>query len=324
MLEERRVKWVEDYIVNPASVDGDESVDPLARPEEGKRDRSQPLPEGFILIYVRPCLAPRRARQHARSLRSTERGSSGRRAKRNDVDPGAGEGGGDEVPSWLIDKFALSCMAAEETVLRCAESESKEWSIRSSGDKALIDGKVGTSSSVRRIQVGLLKRLFPQLLRTLRRLSEKTHMHPPLRFKISDLISTIIHHPHLYSVFGSTSISDFKTFVRISRILFRPFAWRPDLLNLDIKGREYDQRKKLQEAMEREEWYAIEEDVRRLWRNLIRHRVELRPPRERILYTTVGSACTYRPEKNKLSYSSLVRHDERVDEILDDTLVVLG
>ena len=125
-------------------------------------------------------------------------------------------------------------------------------------------------------------------------------------------------------MFGSTSISDFKTFVRISRILFRPFTWRPDLLNLDIKGREYDQRKKLQEAMEREEWYAIEEDVRRLWRNLIRHRVELRPPRERILYTTIGSASSHRPEKNKLSYSSLVRHDERVDEILDEILVVLG
>jgi hypothetical protein len=163
-----------------------------------------------------------------------------------------------------------------------------------------------------------------QLLRTLRRLSEKTHMHPPLRFRISDLISTTIHHPQLYSVFGSTSISDFKTFVRISRILFRSFSWRPELLDLDVKGREYDQRRKLQEAMEREEWYATEQDVKRVWRNLIRHRVEWRPVRQRILYTTVGSACSYRPLDRPQSSSSLFKRDERVDEILDDILVVLG
>jgi hypothetical protein len=149
-------------------------------------------------------------------------------------------------------------------------------------------------------------------------------MHPPLRFHISDLISTTVHHPELHSVFGSTSISDIKTFIRISRILFRSFSWRPELLNLDIKGREYDQRKKLQEAMEREEWYATEQDVKRLWRNLVRHRVEWRPERERMLYTTMGSACSYQPTSKLPTAGTLRKQEERVDDILEEVLLVLG
>ena len=149
-------------------------------------------------------------------------------------------------------------------------------------------------------------------------------MHPPLRFHISDLISTTIHHPELHSIFGSTSISDIKTFIRISRILFRSFSWRPELLNLDIKGREYDQRRKLQEAMEREEWYATEQDVRRLWRNLIRHRIEWRPVRERMLYTTVASAGSYQPSSKPLTATKLRKEEERVDDIMHEVLMVLG
>ena len=142
MLEERQVKWVEDFIINQATPSGDDPVDPMVRPEEGKRDRSQPLPEGFFVIYVRPCLAPRLVRQQARSLRTSQRREGHKGTKRQTEASVASEGGGIRVPGWFLDKFALSCLAAEETVLRAAEINSDSWHNHSRQDKALIDGKV--------------------------------------------------------------------------------------------------------------------------------------------------------------------------------------
>lgn len=136
ILEERQVKWVEKYDVDV----GKEAVDPLARPEEGKRDRSQPLPEGFFLIYVRPSLVPRRARQRARSLRVSQRESSRKGSRRDRGDAGVGESG--EAPGWFIDKFALSCLAAEETVLGEDDTIFEDFSIQSEQGEPLIDGKV--------------------------------------------------------------------------------------------------------------------------------------------------------------------------------------
>jgi hypothetical protein len=138
ILEERQVKWVEKYDVDP----GKEAVDPLARPEEGKRDRSQPLPEGFFLIYVRPSLVPRRARQRARSLRVSQRDSNRRGSRRDRGDAGMAEDGSCEAPGWFIDKFALSCLAAEETVLGEDDGLFEDFSLQSEQGEPLIDGKV--------------------------------------------------------------------------------------------------------------------------------------------------------------------------------------
>jgi hypothetical protein len=147
-------------------------------------------------------------------------------------------------------------------------------------------------------------------------------MHPPLRTRISDLTSCTIHHPHLSSIFGSTSISDLKTFIRISRILFRPFAWKPHLLDLDIMGREYDQRKKLQAAMEREEWYAVESDVRMVWGNLVRHRIGWRREGERALFSTMPASCEgWDGQRVGLDPR---REEELVAEALKGILITLG
>ena len=112
-----------------------------------------------------------------------------------------------------------------------------------------------------------------QYIWVLRRLANKTHMHPPLRQQISDLVTSILSVPRISANLTSSSITDMKAFIRISRVLFRPFMWRAELLNANVVGRQYDQRRKLQEALEQEEWYATVEDVQRIWTNVIRHRI---------------------------------------------------
>jgi hypothetical protein len=116
----------------------------------------------------------------------------------------------------------------------------------------------------------------PQYVWVLRRLSNKTHMHPPLRQQISDLVTSLQSIPNLSANLTSSSITDLKAFIRISRVLFRPFSWRAELLNADTVGRQYDQRRKLQEALDQEEWYATAKDVRKIWTNVVRHRIGVR------------------------------------------------
>ncbi len=118
-------------------------------------------------------------------------------------------------------------------------------------------------------------------------------MHPTLRLQISDLTSIVLHHPHLHPTITSHSISEFRTFVRISRIFFREFTVGPGVLErLDElgKGRTYDQRGKLQEAMEGEEWFATPVDVARVWGNLMEHRVGWREGKDEVMFTLRGGA----------------------------------
>ena len=98
-------------------------------------------------------------------------------------------------------------------------------------------------------------------------------MHPPLRQQISDIVTSLLSLSNLSVNLTSTSITDMKAFVRVSRVLFRPFAWKAELLNPEITGRQYDQRKKLQEALDQEDWYATVEDLERVWTNALRHRI---------------------------------------------------
>lgn len=217
------------------------------------------------------------------------------------------------LPRWLLDKFALSCFADRYTL----ESDCLDWL---SSDQ--IQRLNRPATSLPEDQVDNEPAITPETIVTLRRLSEKTHMHPPLRFHISDLISSTLHHPRLDCILTSTSISDIKTFIRISRVLFRTFSWRQELLDLDIKGREYDQRKKLQQALEREEWFATTEDVKRVWVNLTRHRVRWRDNRDRLLFSCDGTACT-EGEENKTKRISPGKRDAKLEKILNDVLIVL-
>ena len=105
-------------------------------------------------------------------------------------------------------------------------------------------------------------------------------MHPPLRQQISDLVTSLLSIPSISANLTSTSITDLKAFIRISRVLFRPFTWKAELLNANIVGRQYDQRRKLQEALDQEEWYATAEDAQRIWTNVIRHRIDVQGSRD--------------------------------------------
>lgn len=116
-------------------------------------------------------------------------------------------------------------------------------------------------------------------------------MHPPLRQQISDIVTSLLSAPNLSANMTSNSITDLKAFVRVSRVLFRPFTWRAELLNPEISGRQYDQRRKLQEALDQEEWYATVEDVKRVWTNAIRHRVRVKDKRDSILFAVQEEAC---------------------------------
>lgn len=108
-------------------------------------------------------------------------------------------------------------------------------------------------------------------------------MHPPLRQQISDIVTSLLSLPTLSVNLTSTTVTDLKAFVRVSRVLFRPFTWRTELLNPEISGRQYDQRKKLQEALDQEEWYATVEDLQRVWTNALRHRIRVKCGRHSIL-----------------------------------------
>lgn len=169
-------------------------------------------------------------------------------------------------PSWLIDRFTFKCRAS----INATRGEAEYYD-------PLPD-------------VRLRPTIPADYLATLRSLSNKTHMHPSLRGHISNLMSAVQHHPQLESCITASSVILFKTFIRISRVLFRPFAWSPSRLDPQVKGREYDQRKKLMEAMERAEWYAIDEDVREVFGNLIEFRVNLRVPQETVMWPLKGGA----------------------------------
>lgn len=98
-------------------------------------------------------------------------------------------------------------------------------------------------------------------------------MHPPLRLQVSDLVTSLLFRCTIPVALTSKSVTDLKTFIRISRILYRPFSWKAELLNPYTVGRQYDQRRKLQETLDKEEWYATNEDLKRVWTNAIGHRV---------------------------------------------------
>jgi hypothetical protein len=122
-----------------------------------------------------------------------------------------------------------------------------------------------------------------------------------LRQQISDIITSLLSIPALSVNLTSTSITDLKAFVRVSRVLFRAFNWRAELLNTETTGRQYDQRKKLQEALDQEEWYATVEDLQRVWTNALRHRVRVNRVRHSVLQvpadgvyaeSTVSKSCS--------------------------------
>lgn len=157
---------------------------------------------------------------------------------------------------------------------------------------------------------------FPfQYLWVLRRLSNKTHMHPPLRQQISDIVTALLASPALSVNLTSTSVTDMKAFVRVSRVLFRPFTWKVELLNPEVTGRQYDQRKKLQEALDQEEWYASVEDLQRVWTNILRHRIHVASEDRRILSVSKAGVCTTScatassvPERDRTSPKSREYH----------------
>ena len=135
ILEERQVKW-EEQSGRPDPGDPDEvSVDHNREP----LTRSQPLPDGFMLIYVRPTLISRRMRRQERMRRSTKKGGSRKQSSSIDLRLGGGEAEGGDVPGWLIDKFALSCVASRYTVLHANTSSDRQDFKR---EEALIDSKV--------------------------------------------------------------------------------------------------------------------------------------------------------------------------------------
>jgi len=137
ILEERQVKW-EEQSGRPDPGDPDEvSVDHNREP----LTRSQPLPDGFMLIWVRPTLISRRMRRQERMRRSTKKGGSRKQSSSIDLRLGGGEAEVGDVPGWLIDKFALSCVASRHTVLHSPPTASSLRQV-TKGEEALIDSKV--------------------------------------------------------------------------------------------------------------------------------------------------------------------------------------
>jgi hypothetical protein len=136
ILEERQVKWETQGIQtdqgDPDGFSADYSQETLMR--------SQPLPDGFMLIYVRPTLISRRMRYQKRMRRLAKKGGRKRPSSSVDLRLGGGEAELGDVPGWLIDKFALSCLAARHTVLHANISSGREDVER--GGEALIDSKV--------------------------------------------------------------------------------------------------------------------------------------------------------------------------------------
>ncbi|KAJ9102423.1 hypothetical protein QFC21_002823 [Naganishia friedmannii] len=168
-----------------------------------------------------------------------------------------------------MDQFALSCSV---NMRKAAYTD--DFHARSKKSRVVIDPVLDS-----------------EYIWVLRRLSNKTHMHPPLRLQVSDIVSSLISCTGVSTEVTSSSILDFKTFIRISRILFQPFAWKAELLNPDVNGRQYDQRRKLQEALDREEWYATAEDIARVWTNVFRHRTKLDQNSEQCLFALTGGTC---------------------------------
>jgi hypothetical protein len=136
ILEERQVKWETQGIqTDQGDLDGvsaDHNQETLMR--------SQPLPDGFMLIYVRPTLISRRMRYQKRMRRLAKKGGRKRPSSSVDLRLGGGEAELGDVPGWLIDKFALSCLAARHTLLHANTSSGREDAKR--GGEALIDSKV--------------------------------------------------------------------------------------------------------------------------------------------------------------------------------------
>ncbi|KAJ9113684.1 hypothetical protein QFC22_005993 [Naganishia vaughanmartiniae] len=164
-----------------------------------------------------------------------------------------------------MDQFALSCSA----------------DLRNSA----YDDVYATSKKIRPAIDPVLDTEYIWVLRCL---ANKTHMHPPLRLQVSDIVTCLVSCAAISSEVTSASILDLKTFIRISRVLFRPFSWKAELLNPEVSGRQYDQRRKLQEALAREEWYATAEDIARVWTNVFRHRTKLNPQSEQLPFALIG------------------------------------
>lgn len=167
------------------------------------------------------------------------------------------------LPAWLIDRFTFKCRAS-----------------RGANDDDLVVPPMRLHAAVP-----------SEYLATLRSLANKTHMHPPLRAHISNLFSALHGHPRLHANITSSSITSFKSFIRIARVLFRPFDWSPATITADphgIKeGRAYDQRRKL---VERSDWFATDDDIREVFGNLVEFRVSLRQAREEVMWPLKGGA----------------------------------
>jgi hypothetical protein len=132
MLEDRKVKWEEqDEQAEKESMEGN-PIKPAVRL------RSQPLPEGFILIYVRPSLVSRRIRRQERTRQSVKKA----RVKRLEDGSEPGKGDFDDIPSWLTDKFALNCVAARGITGEIVAERVARARGRTDNYEALIDIKV--------------------------------------------------------------------------------------------------------------------------------------------------------------------------------------
>lgn len=158
-------------------------------------------------------------------------------------------------PPWLVDRFAFKCRASQ-----------------------LAEPTVG---------INLHAAIPPEYVAMLRSLALKTHMHPPLRAHISNLFSALHGHPKLSANITSSSITSFKSFIRIARVLFRPFDWSPAEIDPGVKGRAYDQRRKL---VERADWFATDDDIREVFGNLVEFRVRLRRASEEVMWPLKGGA----------------------------------
>lgn len=134
-------------------------------------------------------------------------------------------------------------------------------------------------------------------------------MHPPLRLQISDIVSSFVSCTTIPNRVTSSAVLDLKTFIRISRVLFRPFAWKAELLNPGVNERQYDQRRKLQEALDREEWYATAEDITRVWMNVFRHRAKFNQQAEQRSLTLDESACASQAAQLTTQLASLPQNN---------------
>lgn len=137
--------------------------------------------------------------------------------------------------------------------------------------------------------------ITPTEIAHLRALTLLVPLSPKLKAYVADLSSALLHHPHLTSRLTPRSRNDTLDFVRIARVLFRPFAAEGE----DGKGASL---------------YASPVDVVRMWRNVVRHRVRLRARGEemlRVVKVDAGGASGRKEEEGE-------KEEEEEDDNDDD------